>query len=110
MTNILDHVPQAPLLEGIQGWPRSCSREEWFRITRAIVAGVIADMAKDLDDAELSLVEEHFIAAGLLCPQLYTAQKSRAEMEPGLWLIRSNNFFIAALRAGFSRRFPSKAM
>ena len=66
MALILDHIPQAPLLEGIQDWPRSCSREEWFRITRAIVAGVIADMAEDLTDAELSLVEEHFIAAGLL--------------------------------------------
>ena len=58
--------PPDPLLEGIQEWPRSCSREEWFRITRAIVAGVVADMAEDLDDAELSLVEEHFISAGLL--------------------------------------------
>ena len=38
----------------------------WFRITRAIVAGVIANMAEDLNDAELSLVEEHFISAGLL--------------------------------------------
>ena len=66
MALILDHVPQPPLLEGIQDWPRSCSREEWFRITRAIVAGVIADMAEDLTDAELSLVEEHFISAGLL--------------------------------------------
>ena len=47
MALILDHVPQPPLLEGIQDWPRSCSREEWFRITRAIVAGVIADMAED---------------------------------------------------------------
>ena len=66
MTNILDHVSQAPLLEGIQEWPRSCSREEWFRITRTIVATVIADMAADLNDAELSVVEEHFISAGLL--------------------------------------------
>ena len=66
MANVLDHVPQTPLLEGIQDLPRSCSREEWFRITRAIVGGVIADMAEDLDDAKLSLVEEHFIAAGLL--------------------------------------------
>ena len=31
-----------------------------------IVAGVVADMADELDDAELSIVEEHFIAAGLL--------------------------------------------
>ena len=66
MTNLLEHVPQTPLLDGIQELSRSCSREEWFRITRAIVAGVVADMAEDLDDAELSLVEEHFIAAGLL--------------------------------------------
>ena len=66
MALILDHVPQTPLLKGIQDWPRSCSREEWFRITRAIVAGVIADMAEDLNDAELSLVEEAFIGAGLL--------------------------------------------
>ena len=66
MALILDHVLQTPLLEGIQDWPRSCSREEWFRITRAIVAGVVADMAEDLDDAELSVVEEHFIKGGLL--------------------------------------------
>ena len=66
MALILDHVPQTPLLEGIQEWPQSCSREEWFRITRAIVGGVIADMAEDLNDAELSMVKEHFISAGLL--------------------------------------------
>ena len=66
MALILDHVPQTPLLEGIQDWPRSCSREEWFRITRAIVAGVVADMAEDLTDAELSVVEQHFMSAGLL--------------------------------------------
>ena len=66
MALILDHVPQTPLFEGIQDWSRSCSREEWFRITRAIVVGVIADMAEDLNDSELFLVEEHFISAGLL--------------------------------------------
>ena len=64
MALILDHVPQTPLLEGIQDWPRSCSREEWFRITRAIVAGVIAEM--DLDPAALAEVKEAFIGAGLL--------------------------------------------
>ena len=66
MALILDHVPQTPLLEGIQDWPRSCSREEWFRITRAIVAGVIADMAEDLNDGQLRVVEQHFISARLL--------------------------------------------
>ena len=66
MTNLLEHVPQTPLLEGIQDWPRSCSRAEWCRITRAIVAGVIADMAEDLNDGQLRVVEQHFISAGLL--------------------------------------------
>ena len=66
ITNLLEHVPQTPRLEGIQDLPLSFSREEWFRITRAIVAGVIADMAEDLTDAELALVEEDFISAGLL--------------------------------------------
>ena len=66
MAFILDHIPQTPLLEGIQDWPKSCSQEEWFRIIRAIVAGVVADMTEDLNDEDLSLVEQHFIAAGLL--------------------------------------------
>ncbi|WP_115008794.1 hypothetical protein [Synechococcus sp. N5] len=66
MTNLLDHIPQTPLLEGIQDWPKSCSREEWFRITRDIVAGVVADMAEDLNDTELSMVKQHLISAGLL--------------------------------------------
>ena len=66
MAKILDHIPRTPLLEGVDYWPKSATREEWFRITRAIVAGVVADMAEDLNDSELSMVEEHFIAAGLL--------------------------------------------
>ena len=66
MAKILDHIPRTPLLDGVDYWPKSATREEWFRITRAIVAGVIADMAEDLNDAELSLVEEHFISAELL--------------------------------------------
>ena len=66
MSQILDHVKVEPLLDSVDHWPRSASRCEWFRITRTIVAGVVADMADELDDAELSIVEEHFIAAGLL--------------------------------------------
>ncbi len=66
MAKILDHIPRTPLLEGVDYWPKSATREEWFRITRAIVAGVVADMAEDLTEAELSLVEQHFISAGLL--------------------------------------------
>ena len=64
MTNILDHVAQTPLLKGIQEWPRSCSREEWFRITKNIFAGVIADI--NLDPAAEAEVIEAFTGAGLL--------------------------------------------
>ena len=66
MAFILDHIPQTPLLEGIQDWPKSCSREEWFRITRAIVAGVVADMTEDLNEGSCPSLRQHFIAAGLL--------------------------------------------
>ena len=64
MPNILDHVAQTPLLEGIQEWPRSCSREAWFRITRRVIQDTIADM--DLDPAAEAEVIEAFTGAGLL--------------------------------------------
>ena len=64
MSNILDHVPQTPLLDGLDDWPRSATRKEWFRITRELVARTIADM--DLDPDALAEVEEAFIGAGLL--------------------------------------------
>ena len=63
MTNILDHVSPTPVLES-DVWPRSATRQEWFRITRELVARTIADM--DLDPAALAEVEEAFIGAGLL--------------------------------------------
>ena len=66
MSQILDHLKTEPLLDIVDSWTQSAGRCEWFRITRTIVAGVVADMADELDDAELSIVEEHFIAAGLL--------------------------------------------
>ena len=67
MANILDGIcSDGSILDGLDDWPRSATRKEWFRITRDIVAGVIADMADDLNDEELSLVEQHFISAGLL--------------------------------------------
>ena len=64
MALILDHVPQTPLLEGVQHLPRSCSREEWFAITRRIIQDTIADM--DLDPAAEAEVIEAFTGAGLL--------------------------------------------
>ena len=64
MSNILDHVSPTPLLDGLDDWPRSATRKEWFRIMRELVASTIADM--DLDPAALAEVEEAFIGAGLL--------------------------------------------
>ena len=56
--------PEGSILDGLDDWPRSATRKEWFRITRELVASTIADM--DLDPAALAEVEEAFIGAGLL--------------------------------------------
>ena len=65
MANILDGIcSEGCILDGLDNWPRSATRKEWFRITRELVASTIADM--DLDEAALAEVEEAFIAAGLL--------------------------------------------
>jgi len=63
--NILDRVsPKGSILDGLDDWPRSATRKEWFRITRELVSSTIADM--DLPSTELAQVEEAFIGAGLL--------------------------------------------
>ena len=64
MTNLLDHIPRTPLLDGVDHWPKSATRKEWFRITRQLVQQTIADL--DLDPEATSEVEEAFIGAGLL--------------------------------------------
>ena len=64
MTQILDHVSDTPLLDGVDDWPRSATRKEWFRITRELVASTIADM--DLDPAAEAEVIDAFTGAGLL--------------------------------------------
>ena len=65
MANILDGIcPEGSILDGLDDWPRSATRKEWFRITRELVASTIADM--DLPPHELAQVEEAFIGAGLL--------------------------------------------
>ena len=66
MPNLLDHIPRTPLLEGVDCWLKSATREEWFALTRDLIASTIAEMGEYLDDAELSVVEEHFIKGGLL--------------------------------------------
>jgi len=64
MTNLLDHIPRTPLLDGVDEWPKSATRKQWFEITREFVQKTIADM--DLDPEAMSEVEEAFIGAGLL--------------------------------------------
>ena len=65
MANILKCIcPEGFILDGLDDWPRSASRKEWFRITRQLIQETIADM--DLDPAALAEVEEAFIGAGLL--------------------------------------------
>ena len=60
MAKILDGIcPEGSILDGLDDWPRSASRKEWFAITRRIVQDTIADM--DLDPAALTEVEEAFI-------------------------------------------------
>ena len=65
MASILDGLGlEGSVLDGLDDWPRSATRKEWFRITRELVASTIADM--DLDPAAMAEVEEAFIGAGLL--------------------------------------------
>ena len=65
MNSVLDGLGlEGSILDGLDDWPRSATRKEWFRITRELVASTIADM--DLDPAALAEVEEAFIGAGLL--------------------------------------------
>ena len=64
MTNLLDHIPRTPLLDGADHWPKSATRKQWFEITRRLVQNTIDEM--DLDPAAMREVEEAFIGAGLL--------------------------------------------
>ena len=63
--NIINGIcPEGSILDGLDDWPRSATRKEWFRITRQLIQQTIADM--DLKPAALAEVEEAFIGAGLL--------------------------------------------
>ena len=65
MANILDGIcPEGSILDGLDDWPRSATRKEWFAITRQLIQQTIAEM--DLDPVALAEVEEAFIGAGLL--------------------------------------------
>ena len=65
MANILDGIcSEGSILDGLDDWPRSATRKEWFAITRQLIHQTIAEM--DLDPDALTEVEEAFIGAGLL--------------------------------------------
>jgi len=65
MASIIDCLAlNGSILDGLDDWPRSATRKEWFAITRRIVQDTIADM--DLDPAALAEVEAAFVGAGLL--------------------------------------------
>ena len=65
MANILDGIcSEGSILDGLDDWPRSATRKEWFVITLQLIQQTIADM--DLDPVALAEVEEAFIRAGLL--------------------------------------------
>ena len=65
MANILDAIcPEGSILDGLDYWPRSATRKEWFATTRGLIQQTIAEM--DLDPADLAEVEAAFIGAGLL--------------------------------------------
>ena len=53
MASIIDGLAlKGSILDGLDDWPRSATRKEWFAITRRIVQDTIADM--DLDPAALA--------------------------------------------------------
>ena len=65
MVNILDGIcPEGSILDGLDDWPRSATRKEWFAMTRQLIQQTIVEI--DLDPAALAEVEEAFIGAGLL--------------------------------------------
>ena len=65
MASIIDGLAlKGSIFDGLDDWPRSATRKEWFAITRRIVQDTIADM--DLDPAALAEVEAAFVGAGLL--------------------------------------------
>ena len=57
MGNILNGLClEESVLDGLDEWPASTTRKEWFAITRQLIQQTIADM--DLEPAALAEVEE----------------------------------------------------
>ena len=64
MGNILDGIPGGSILDGLDDWPVTATRQHHYELTRELVARTIAQM--DLPAHELAQVEGAFIGAGLL--------------------------------------------
>ena len=65
LANIVGGIcPEGSILDGLDDWPKSTTRKQWFRISRQLIQQTIAEM--DLDPVALAEVEEAFIGAGLL--------------------------------------------
>ena len=53
MANILDGIcSEGFILDGLDDWPRSATRKEWFRINRELVASTIVPGVKDTSRAK----------------------------------------------------------
>ena len=63
MTNLLDHVPAVPLLESLDHWPATATRQHYFELTRELVADTVAGM--NLDPHAETEVIATFTSAGL---------------------------------------------
>jgi len=52
LANILDGIPGGSILEGLDDWPASATRQHYYELTRELVASTIAQM--DLPAHELA--------------------------------------------------------
>jgi len=59
MTNLLDHILRVPLLDTVDDWPKSATRNQWFEIARKLVQETIAEM--DLGPEAMREVEQAFM-------------------------------------------------
>ena len=64
MANLLDHIPAVPLLDGLDHWPATATRQHYYELTRELVADTVAGM--DLEPHAEAEVIAAFTAAGLL--------------------------------------------
>ena len=64
MANILEHVPHVTLLDGLDHWHATATRQHYFELTRELVADTVARM--HLEPGAEAEVIAAFTEAGLL--------------------------------------------